>query len=72
VQQLEGSEDFDIHLDTPASLPDLNAAVARTIFVIVQEAVNNARNMPARTTCGCVCHPKGTGSSWSLKTMAKV
>ena len=43
VQQLEGSEDFDIHLDTPASLPDLNAAVARTIFVIVQEAVNNAK-----------------------------
>lgn len=43
VQQLEDSEDFQIHLDAQASPPDLDAAVARTIFVIVQEAVNNAK-----------------------------
>ena len=43
VQQLEESEDFHIHLDAPASLPYLDAAVARTVFVIVQEAVNNAK-----------------------------
>ncbi len=43
VQQLEESEDFQIHLDAPASLPDLDAAVARTVFVIVQEAVTNAK-----------------------------
>jgi len=43
VQQLEESEDFRVHLDAPASLPDLDAAVARTVFVIVQEAVNNAK-----------------------------
>jgi len=43
VQQLQESEDFDISLDAPASLPDLDAAVARTVFVIVQEAVTNAK-----------------------------
>jgi len=43
VQQLEESEDFQIHLDAPASLPNLGAAVARTVFVIVQEAVANAK-----------------------------
>jgi len=43
VQQLEESEDFQIHLDAPASLPNLGAAVARTVFVIVQEAVTNAK-----------------------------
>ena len=43
VQQLEESEDFHIHLDAPGPLPELGAAVARTIFVIVQEAVTNAK-----------------------------
>jgi len=43
VQQLEESEDFNIHLDAPATLPELDAAVARTVFVIVQEAVTNAK-----------------------------
>jgi signal transduction histidine kinase len=43
VQQLEESEDFQMHLDAPVSLPDLDAAVARTVFVIVQEAVTNAK-----------------------------
>jgi signal transduction histidine kinase len=43
VQQLEESEDFSIYLDAPASLPALDAAVARTVFVIVQEAVTNAK-----------------------------
>jgi len=43
VQQMEGSEDFDIHLDAPAPLPSLDAAAARTVFVIVQEAVTNAK-----------------------------
>jgi signal transduction histidine kinase len=43
VQQLEENEDFQMHLDAPVSLPDLDAAVARTVFVIVQEAVTNAK-----------------------------
>jgi signal transduction histidine kinase len=43
VEQLEESKDFHMHLDAPGSLPDLNASVARTIFVIVQEAVTNAK-----------------------------
>jgi len=43
IQQLEESEGFQMHLDAQASLPDLDASVARTVFVIVQEAVTNAK-----------------------------
>jgi len=43
VQQLGESEGLHVHLDTQASLPDLDASVARTVFVIVQEAVTNAK-----------------------------
>jgi signal transduction histidine kinase len=43
VQQLQDSEMFDIHLETAASLPDVENSVASTIFAIVQEAVNNAK-----------------------------
>ena len=43
VQQLGESEGFHLHLDTQASLPDLDASAARTVFVIVQEAVTNAK-----------------------------
>jgi signal transduction histidine kinase len=43
AQQLQGSERFGIHLEAPASLPNLNSSVATTVFAIVQEAVNNAK-----------------------------
>jgi signal transduction histidine kinase len=43
VQQLQGSEQFGIHLEVSGSFPDLNSSVAATIFAIVQEAVNNAK-----------------------------
>ncbi|MBN1136872.1 MAG: GAF domain-containing sensor histidine kinase [Anaerolineae bacterium] len=43
VQQLEESEGFQVHLEAPVSLPELDASVARTVFVIVQEAVTNAK-----------------------------
>jgi signal transduction histidine kinase len=43
VQQLQGSEQFGIHFETPSSLPELSMSVAATIFAIVQEAVANAK-----------------------------
>lgn len=43
VQQLQGSEQFGIHLEVSGSLPNLNSSVATTIFAIIQEAVNNAK-----------------------------
>lgn len=43
VQQMEGSEEFDIHLEAEPSLPNLNNSVASTVFAIVQEAVTNAK-----------------------------
>jgi signal transduction histidine kinase len=43
VQQLQGSEEFAVHLDVSGSLPPLDTSVATTIFAIVQEAVNNAK-----------------------------
>jgi len=43
VQQLQGSEEFGIHLEAPTSLPNLNGSVAATVFAIVQEAMNNAK-----------------------------
>jgi len=43
IQQLEEGEGFQMHLDAQASLPDLDTSVARTVFVIVQEAVTNAK-----------------------------
>jgi signal transduction histidine kinase len=43
VQQLQGSEQFGIHFETPSCLPELNMSVAATIFAIVQEAVANAK-----------------------------
>ncbi len=43
VQQLQGSEDFGIHLEAPRSFPNLEGSVAATIFAIVQEAVNNTK-----------------------------
>jgi len=43
VDQLEG-EQFSMHFEPPARpLPEMEAATARTIFAIIQEAVNNAR-----------------------------
>jgi signal transduction histidine kinase len=43
VQQLQGSETFGLHLETPRSLPELDKSVATTIFSIVQEAVTNVK-----------------------------
>jgi signal transduction histidine kinase len=43
VDQLQESEPFAVHFDPPDALPVLSDAVARTIFAIVQEAVNNAK-----------------------------
>ena len=43
VEQLQGSEMFDIYLDAPMSLPDIDNSVAGTIFAIVQEAVTNVK-----------------------------
>jgi signal transduction histidine kinase len=43
VSQLEG-EDFVMHFEPPAGpLPQVEPSTARTIFAIVQEAINNAR-----------------------------
>jgi signal transduction histidine kinase len=43
AQQLEGNEEFGIHLRASSPLPELNNSVATTIFAIIQEAVNNAK-----------------------------
>ena len=43
VQQLQGNEEFGLHLEAPASFPHLENSVAATIFAIVQEAVNNTK-----------------------------
>ena len=43
VEQLQGSEEFGIHFETPAILPELSPSVAATIFSIVQEAVTNVK-----------------------------
>jgi signal transduction histidine kinase len=43
VQQLQSSEEFGIHFETPATLPELNTSVATAIFSIVQEAVTNVK-----------------------------
>jgi len=47
VQQLEGSEDFQVHLEVEPQLPSLNNSVASTVFAIVQEAVTNAKKHAA-------------------------
>jgi signal transduction histidine kinase len=43
AQQLQGGEEFDVHLKTPDSFPYLNSSVAATVFAIIQEAVTNAK-----------------------------
>jgi signal transduction histidine kinase len=43
VQQLEGSEEFRVHLEVANTAPDVDGAVAATMFTIVQEAVNNVK-----------------------------
>jgi signal transduction histidine kinase len=43
VQQLQRSEEFDVHLEAPDSLPVLDNSVSTTVFAIVQEAVTNAK-----------------------------
>ncbi len=43
VQQLEGSEEFAVHLDVEPSLPKLSNSIASTVFAIIQEAVTNAK-----------------------------
>lgn len=43
VQQLQSSEEFNVHLEAPLSLPALNSLVETTIFAIVQEAVTNIK-----------------------------
>jgi signal transduction histidine kinase len=43
VQQLQGSEEFEVHLEAPNTLPTLNNSVSATVFAIVQEAVTNAK-----------------------------
>jgi signal transduction histidine kinase len=47
VQQLEGSEEFDVHLDVANTIPDVDSSIGATIFTIVQEAVNNAKKHAA-------------------------
>jgi signal transduction histidine kinase len=47
VEQLEDSEPFSIHLQTPSALPDLVNAVSTTVFAIIQEAVTNAKKHAA-------------------------
>ncbi|MFN2226248.1 MAG: sensor histidine kinase, partial [Anaerolineae bacterium] len=47
VQQLEGSEEFAIHLEVEPWLPSLNTLVASTVFAIIQEAVTNAKKHAA-------------------------
>ncbi len=43
VQQLQSSEEFNVHLEAPPSLPPLSDSVEATIFAIVQEAVTNTK-----------------------------
>jgi len=43
MQQMEGSEEFAVHLEVEPSLPNLSSSVASTVFAIVQEAVTNAK-----------------------------
>jgi len=43
VEQLQGSGELRVHFQAPSVLPDLNGAVAATVFAIVQEAVTNAK-----------------------------
>ncbi|HSJ59570.1 MAG TPA: GAF domain-containing sensor histidine kinase [Anaerolineae bacterium] len=43
VQQLQGGEEFGVHLEATPGLPELNNSTAVTVFAIVQEAVNNAK-----------------------------
>ncbi len=43
VQQLQSSEEFNVHLEAPPSLPALNPSVEATIFAIIQEAVTNTK-----------------------------
>jgi signal transduction histidine kinase len=43
VEQLQDTEGLSVHLEASTPLPDMDAAIAQTIFAIVQEAVNNAK-----------------------------
>jgi signal transduction histidine kinase len=43
VQQLEGSEEFKVHLEVANAAPDVDGSIAATMFTIVQEAVNNVK-----------------------------
>ncbi len=43
VEQLQGSEEFGIHLEASLPLPQMDESVATTIFAIIQEAVNNTK-----------------------------
>ena len=43
VQQLQGSQELQVHFQAPSLLPGINGAVAATVFAIVQEAVTNAK-----------------------------
>ncbi len=43
VQQLQNSEEFNVHLEAPPSLPPLSDSVEATIFAIIQEAVTNTK-----------------------------
>jgi signal transduction histidine kinase len=47
VQQLEGSEEFAVHLEVQPALPGLGGSVASIIFAIIQEAVTNAKKHAA-------------------------
>jgi signal transduction histidine kinase len=49
VQQLQDSEEFQVHLETHGALPNLNSSVATTVFSIVQEAVTNSKKHAAPT-----------------------
>lgn len=43
VDQLQESESFAVHFEPPAARLELSPSVARTIFAIVQEAINNVK-----------------------------
>jgi signal transduction histidine kinase len=43
VQQLESSEEFQVHLEVVNAAPDVAGSIAATMFTIVQEAVNNVK-----------------------------
>jgi len=47
AHQLQGSEEFAIHLEAEPSLPSLSNSIASTVFAIVQEAVTNAKKHAA-------------------------